>query len=1117
MAACLGAVALSAGAVTFTWDGGGSDSYWQTAANWSGDVAPSSDGTATLAFAGNTYSANTNNFAADTVFAGINLTNNKTNNLASFTLAGNRLVLGGSITTTGSSPGTLADTIALGLLLNAARTVTVNSAHNLAISGVIGETGGSQSFTKSGSGELTLTGANTYSGKTSLLGGGRVWFNSISNVGAVASALGAPTTASNGVIDVSARLTYTGGASTSDRVFNYLNGYQFDQNGSGALTLTGGITGSGQTPTFRGNGTFVISGLIATGAGGVTRTDGGTLYLANPTNTFTGNVTINDGVIGVDTFADAGLPSPLGAGSLINIGQANGTTGRLRYTGTNDASCNRAITIIAQPKNTNGGIIENASANTMLRLSGNVGADLWTNTPVLQLTGVGNGTLSGVVSGAMRVTMNGSGIWALAGANTYTGVTTVSSGTLQVNGSTALGSAVTVASGATLAGTGTVYGAVAVAAGGRIAPGAGGIGTLTLGNAGASALTLNANSFTCEVSTVAGVCDTLAIAGTLVLNGANTIVLSFPGGSAPAGTYTLVSYAAKGGSGSLTLDRTYPNASFTVGDTAAVLTITGGGSSGTALTWVGDGSANAWNTTAANWSPVLFANAFPVIFDDTGSASPAVTIAPDPVAPAWVTVSTGSKSYTFNGAGITGTCSLVKSGTANLTVNSTNAYSGLTAVNAGTLTLNGQLSNSCVAVAWGATLTEGALGHIDGASVSVTNFGTATLAGTNTYGGTTVVGVPGISNITLYANSPYALGSTAGGTTVNGGTANIENRLMVGNGITVTGETVTLNPASGYRAGLRFGSADTGTWDGDVVIANVGGPAYIGSDGSGTFVIGSSAARTISGVSGNLSFRGAGTVVVNSRIGIGSLGINRDDPGTLVINSTSNTFSAINVAQGILRLGVSDALPATVALNIGKGSSINNQATFDLDGKSQTVSSLSELHYAGAGGFQLITSSSPATLIVSNDTANTFGTEGSSINGQVSVVKAGTNTLTLTGTNATFGSFIVSNGTLVVGSAGMLGNSTNVVVAAGTLTLQNSSCITNSATVTIANGGAAKVNLAPGVNETVMRLTFGNKPMHAGRYGATGSGADFINDAHFSGSGVLSVLLGSGGLVIQLQ
>ncbi len=1114
-----GLLVSSLKAATFTWNGGGTDANWQTDANWSGGSRPDNDGSALLAFAGNQRPVSTNTFDADTVFAGLTFTNNKTNSLSSFTLAGNRLTLGGPLTTTASSPGTLSDTIALGLLLNAARTVTVNSAHHLTISGSIGEIGGSQSLTKIGSGELTLTGANTYSGKTSLNGSGRVYYNSLGNLG-VACAFGAPTTAENGTIDVGARMTYTGGATTSDRVLNFLLDSQFEHMGSGTMTLTGGITGTGRTPFIRGNGTIIESGLVALGSGGVTRTDGGTLILSNPANAFTGGLTVLDGTISADALADAGLACPIGAGSKITIGQANGTTGRFRYTGAGNASCNRAITVTAQPTKTNGGILENATAGTTLTLSGNVSVDLWTNTPTLQLTGAGNGVLSGVINGAMRVTMNGSAVWALNGANVYTGVTTVSSGTLQINGSTAAGSAVTVAATGTLGGTGTVYGAVSVAAGGKLAPGADGVGTLTLANAGASALTLNGSTVTCEVSAVAGVCDRLDLAGTLVLNGANVLSLGFPAGTAPAGAYTLMTYAAKSGSGSLALDHLYPNATLDVGATAAVLTITGVGSA-TTLKWVGDGSANAWDTTTANWSPFMYADGCPVLFDDTGSASPAVTITPAPVAPALVQVNASSKSYTLSGAAITGTCDLVKSGTANLTLNSASAYSGQTAVNAGTLTLNGQLSNSCVVVAFGATLNQGALGRIDGAAVNVTNFGTMTLAGTNSFGGTTLVGVLGLSNTTLNVNSPYALGSSAAGTTVNGGSGNTENRLVVGDGVTVTGETLTLNPASGNRAGLRFFAGGTGTWDGDVVIANVNGPAYIGSDSSGTLVVGGSDADTISGISGSLSFRGGGTVVVNSRINLAALSINRDDAGTLVINSTGNVFSAINVVHGTLKLGASDALPATVAFTLGKASAVNNTAFLDLNGKTQQVARLIEQHQAGSSGTQRIISAAPALLIVSNDVANTFGTAGSAIEGAVSLMKLGSAALTLTGINSYSGATVVSNGTLAVSATGTLGtNSLAVAVGGnGTLALAASAAIPDDAAVQMPPFGVstAKIDLSAGVEETVGWLLYGDVFKRVGTYGATGSGADHIDDTHFAGSGRLRVLHSKSGLLILVQ
>src|SRR5262249_10360745 len=58
---------FSTGGGTDTWDGGGSDSNWTTAANWVGDVAPLAGDN--LVFpSGAVQLSNTNNFASGTVF-----------------------------------------------------------------------------------------------------------------------------------------------------------------------------------------------------------------------------------------------------------------------------------------------------------------------------------------------------------------------------------------------------------------------------------------------------------------------------------------------------------------------------------------------------------------------------------------------------------------------------------------------------------------------------------------------------------------------------------------------------------------------------------------------------------------------------------------------------------------------------------------------------------------------------------------------------------------------------------------------------------------------------------------------------------------------------------------
>ena len=51
-----------------------------------------------------------------------------------------------------------------------------------------------------------------------------------------------------------------------------------------------------------------------------------------------------------------------------------------------------------------------------------------------------NATYSGVLSGGGSLTKQGSGIFTLAAANTFTGITTIAAGTLQLTNSSALGS-----------------------------------------------------------------------------------------------------------------------------------------------------------------------------------------------------------------------------------------------------------------------------------------------------------------------------------------------------------------------------------------------------------------------------------------------------------------------------------------------------------------------------------------------------------------------------------------------------------------------------------------------------------------------------------------------------
>jgi autotransporter-associated beta strand protein len=146
---------------------------------------------------------------------------------------------------------------------------------------------------------------------------------------------------------------------------------------------------------------------------------------------------------------------------------------------------------------------------------------------VLTFAGPGNVavTTSPISNGTGTLALNlTGGSLTLNTANTYSGVTTVANGRLQVNGSVA--GSVVVGAGGKLVGPGAINGPVTVQAGGTLSPG-GSLSILTLGNA----LTLAAGSTTfIEIQHSPLANDAAVVSGTLT-EGGNLVVTNL--GPAP--------------------------------------------------------------------------------------------------------------------------------------------------------------------------------------------------------------------------------------------------------------------------------------------------------------------------------------------------------------------------------------------------------------------------------------------------------------------------------------------------------------------------------------------------------------------------------------------------------
>jgi fibronectin-binding autotransporter adhesin len=260
------------------------------------------------------------------------------------------------------------------------RTLTVGDTSSTTFSGVMQNgAAGAFNLTKQGSGTLTLSGTNTFTGVTTI------------NAGTLALSASGSVATSSQVNVANAAGTFDISNTSAGATITTLNGVANSNVTLGSQTLT------------LSNGSTTYAGIIQ-GAGGLTLT-AGTQTLSG-TNTYTGDTTINGG-----TLALSGAAGSIATSSQVNIANAAGTFS----------------------------IAGNTAGAVITTLNGVANSHVTLGTQTLTISNAST-TYAGIIGGTGGLTLT-AGTQTLSGANTYSGATTINGGTLQAGATNTFSSA----------------------------------------------------------------------------------------------------------------------------------------------------------------------------------------------------------------------------------------------------------------------------------------------------------------------------------------------------------------------------------------------------------------------------------------------------------------------------------------------------------------------------------------------------------------------------------------------------------------------------------------------------------------------------------------------------
>ena len=404
-----------------------------------------------------------------------------------------------------------------------------NVSNTFTISAVMNQ--GTGGLTKTGVGKLSLDAVNTYAGVTLVSAG-------ILRLGHNNAVQSSTVNLNTGTLNFATGITapVLGGLSGSANVTLITDDVLW-------VNLSVGYT----------NASTTYSGVLSASGGMLTKVGTGKLILLG-VNTYASTTTISAGVL---QLGDGGT-----AGSIANSGEVvnNATLEINRSDDVSQGGGYPEFPVISGTGNfvvSGGGNVEFTLDNTytgsttvadsILSITdvGQLGGGSYSGAIILTSSGSEldyasslDQVLSGVISGAGAVTMNGSGKLTIGNACTYTGITTVNSGALEVNG-TISGDTI-VNSGGTLTGNTGALGDVSIL-GGTFSPGDAATGDLNI----TGTLSFDASStFSVQIDSDLGFCDLVDV--TVDLNIAASAVLDVTDlGStvlSTGGVWTIITY-----------------------------------------------------------------------------------------------------------------------------------------------------------------------------------------------------------------------------------------------------------------------------------------------------------------------------------------------------------------------------------------------------------------------------------------------------------------------------------------------------------------------------------------------------------------------------------------------